>query len=68
MASKNQLTSKNSHCASELGWIFNNEIVLILRELKILNKTSESLEIKSSAINKRIEGLDAIKEFITRQK
>lgn len=52
----------------ELGWTFNNEIILNLQELQILRKKRAEVEDQSAAIEKRVEGINAIKRFINRNR
>jgi hypothetical protein len=48
----------------DLGWIFNNEIILNLKELQILHKKRADFKDQSGAVEKRIEGINAIKRYI----
>jgi len=52
----------------DLGWTFNNEIILNLQELEILRKRRAEFEDQSAAFEKRIEGINAIKRFINRNR
>jgi hypothetical protein len=52
----------------DLGWTFNNEIILNLQELQILRQRRDEVEDQSEAIEERIEGINAIKRYINRNR
>ena len=60
--------SKSKNLDGELGWSFNNEIVLTLKELELLKNARERLERQSLALSERREALNAIQKFINRSK
>lgn len=64
MKNKQPLDPDDPPDEEDLGWTFNNEIILNLRELEILRKKRIEVEDQSAAVEKRIEGINAIKRFI----
>lgn len=52
----------------DLGWTFQNEIILNMKELRILRSKLVEVEDQSAAVEKRIEGIDAIKKYLNRNR
>lgn len=61
-------SDKDEKSAEELGWAFNNEVSYALVELNELDAAKNQFGSETSAIDQRLENLDAIQTFINRKK